>query len=126
MNASQLELALVDQVKAARLPSLADFAIEPLGAQVDLEDDQLNFAVPTLLVAQVGADLSYPGGDAIQVAFVAVVPGTDQTTRRQVALDALMALRYWLADETAYHPTNLRTERLHPVAVAGLFAHVIG
>lgn len=126
MNATQREDALVAALAASGLPELEGFAIEALGAQVDLEDDELQFSSPTLLIAQTGGDIAYPGGDSFQMAVVAVVPGIDQRVRRQQALDALLAIRYWLPTNTQYAPSTLRTERLHPVAVAGLFATFIG
>lgn len=126
MSPTEREEALVGLIKDANLPELDAWAIESLGAQVDLDDDQLDFAVSTLLIAQTGADLNFPGGDSLQIAFVAVVPGSDQQLRRQQALEGLSALRTWLSENTAVQPTTLRTERLHPVVVMGLFATCIG
>ncbi len=119
--------ALVD---GGQMPALAGFAIDSLAGQVDLENDQLQIATPSLLVAVVGAD--HAGGaaaeaDTLQLAFVAVVPGTDQKVRRQTAMDALMAIRRWMDEyDTPYVPTATRTERLHPMTVAALFANRIG
>ena len=126
MIPSELEAGLVDLVKAAQLPALKDWTVEALGAQVDLDDDQLLFTTNTLLIACVGADLDYPGGDRHQVAFAVVVPGSDQQLRRQQAMDALVALRAWLSEATPLQPNTVRTERLHPVVVAGLFATYVG
>lgn len=118
--------ALVD---GGELPELAGFAIDSLAGQVDLENDQLQIASPSLLVAVVGADHSGSAAEAdtLQLAFVAVVPGMDQKLRRQTAMDALRAVRRWMDEfDTPYLPTSTRTERLHPVVVAALFANRIG
>lgn len=122
-----LEQATVNALIAAQLPELEGFAIESLGGQVDLENDELNLAVPTLLVAVVGANHSVPGADVLDLACVAIVPGACQQTRRQQALNALMAIRLWMdAANTLFSPKTTRTERLHPVVVAALFATYIG
>ncbi len=121
---------LVALADGGQMPELSGFAIDSLAGQVDLENDQLQIATPSLLVAVVGAD--HAGGaaaeaDTLQLAFVAVVPGADQKVRRQTAMDALMAVRRWMDEyDTPYKPTSTRTERLHPLVVAALFANRIG
>jgi hypothetical protein len=129
LSTSDLEALTVSALLAADLPELGTFAIEALAAQVDLEHDQLHFGSPTLLVALTGVDCSHGEADSdeLTVAFVAVVPGTDQTARRQDALDALRAIRRWMNEaETPFVPKAIRTERLHPLTVAALFATCVG
>ncbi len=125
MSTQTLESLTVQALLSANLPELATFAVEALAAQVDLENDQLHFGNPTLLVAVTGVDctLGDADGDEVSVAFVAVVPGAHQATRRQDALDALRAIRRWMDDtQTSFVPKAIRTERLHPLTVAALFA----
>jgi hypothetical protein len=129
MSIDAIELEAVTNLLALDLPELQGFAIDSLAGQVDLQNDQLQVATPSLLIAVVGAE--HAGGaaeaDTLQMAFVAVVPGADQKVRRQTAMDALMAVRRWMDEyDTPYRPTTTRTERLHPLTVAALFAHRIG
>jgi hypothetical protein len=130
MTIEAIELEAVTNLLAMNLPELAGFAIDSLAGQVDLENDQLQVATPSLLIAVVGAD--HAGGaaaeaDTFQMAFVAVVPGMDQKVRRQTAMDALLGVRKWMDEyDTPYLPTSTRTERLHPLVVAALFANRIG
>lgn len=130
MSIEAIEQEAVSNLVALDLPELQGFAIESLAGQVDLENDQLQVATPSLLIAVVGAD--HAGGaaaeaDTLQMAFVAVVPGANHQLRRQTAMDALMAVRRWMDEfDTPYVPTSTRTERLHPLVVAALFANRIG
>ncbi len=127
MNVTALEESAVEALIAADLPELREFAIESLAGQVDLENDELNLAAPHLLVAVVGGNHVVRGGDAIDFAFCAVVPGTDQKVRRQSAMDALFAIRAWMEEaHTNFVPKTTRPERLHPVFVGALFAQLIG
>lgn len=122
-----LEAEAVAALLAAALPELQDFAIESLSGQVDLEKDELTLSAPTLLVAVVGGDHGTAGADTLSLAFVACVPGESQQGRRQQAMDACFAIRIWMEEaDTRYVPNATRTERLHPIAVVGLFASLIG
>ena len=129
MSTQDLESRIVQGLSDAALPELDTFAVEALAAQVDLENDQLSFGSPTLLVAVTGFDCAQgdADGDELSVAFVAVVPGADQAARRQDALDALRAIRRWMDDaQTPFVPKAIRIERLHPLTVAALFATCVG
>lgn len=130
MTIQEIEQEAITNLLAVNLPELAGFAVESLAGQVDLENDQLQIATPSLLVAVVGADhtgSTASEADSLQMAFVAVVPGTSQLVRRQTAMDALWAVRRWMDEyDTPYVPTATRTERLHPLVVAALFANRIG
>lgn len=122
-----LEGRLVADLLSANLPELHDFAIEALGAQVDLEEDALSLGCPTILVAVTGLQLGSSHGSQVHMGCVAVVPGSDQVLRRQRALDALVAIREWIAATgQPYLPTSIRPERFHPVAIAGLFLETYG
>jgi len=75
----------------------------------------------------VGGDHQTARADTLSLAFVACVPGTSQQERRQMALDAVFAIRIWMdVADTPYSPKATRTERLHPICVAALFADLIG
>ncbi|MDR3684776.1 MAG: hypothetical protein P4L11_13695 [Geothrix sp.] len=129
MSIDAIEQEAVTNLIALNLPELQGFAIGSLAGQVDLENDQLQVATPNLLIAVVGAHHvgTAAEADTLQMAFVAVVPGSDQMVRRQTAMDALMAVRRWMDEyDTPYAPTTTRTERLHPMTVAALFANRIG
>lgn len=122
-----LEANLVTDLVAANLPELASFDIEAFAGQVNLANDQVLVGKPSILIAVVGASrlASVKGGDYLRVAYVAVSPGTDQGVRRQDALDALFAIRNYL-NTTDLLFEEIRTEALHPVTIATLYAQFVG
>lgn len=123
----KLEANLVSDLVAANLPELAAFDIESFAGQVNLANDQVLIGKPSILIAVVGATrlASVRGGDTLRVAYVAVSPGTDQGVRRQDALDALFAIRDYL-NTTDLLFEEIRTEALHPVTIATLYAQFVG
>lgn len=122
-----LEESAVAALAQANLPELKGFDLVSLAGQVDLENDQINQAKKSLLVAVVGATHNVSGGDSIDFAFVALVPGLDQKARRLEAMEALMAIRDWMDEPyNNFVPKQTRTERLHPAAIVALFAQLIG
>ena len=107
---SYWETQAVADILAAALPELnlpgAAFQVEVLGNQVDFEKDQMNRAAPHLLVSWVMADHDhgYPGADPVTLAFVAVVPNASQVGRRNLAINACLAIANWMREGS----TNLQ------------------
>jgi hypothetical protein len=126
------EAQAVSDILGAALPELnlpgAVFQVETLNNQVDFEKDQLNVAVPHLLIAYVGADHEHGfiGADPFTLAFCAVVPGGSQYERRSIAANALKAVANWMRTGTPYQPNRSFVEKVHPLAIATLTATRVG
>ena len=125
------ENELRDAIKEAALPGLENFAIETFSSQVNLETDQLNRAVPHLLIGFVSGDHSngYVRGDVLNFAAVAIVPGALADVRRQTAIRALWMVRAWMddpAEPTVYQPIRTSVNQYNPVCVATLELKRVG
>ena len=126
------DLAVTD-LQEASIDALSGFQIESLSNQVDWEKDQLNRAVPHIIIAATRvAHLNggFPTQDPVTLTFVAVVPGGLQYERRQRAMDALTGIADWMRmNELAmcsYQPSETMLERMHPLAVATLTVLRVG